>query len=168
MSRHSYSLVAEPSGSSYVALLEAGFAHSSFCHLVIPPFVRGSPSERELQSVVGVSPVSIEQVTKWPGTELYAGRTAVLMRFPCEAKLLEKLVRCTDHLYGWEAPALPEDLGFTRADGSVWLGTITHEREGFMSLSLEEHSALLSRHPILVPVVAGTPDFSDTKNDGWA
>ncbi len=36
-------------------------------------------------------------------------------------------------LYEWREPFWPEDLTFLKADGQVWLGTISHEHMGFIS-----------------------------------
>jgi hypothetical protein len=56
-------------------------------------------------------------------------------------------------LFDWENPDLPDDPHFLRADGSVWLGSIIHERDAWLELTGEEFVALGQQAPSVVRIL---------------
>jgi len=52
-------------------------------------------------------------------------------------------------LYDWAAPERPEDLAFYTVEGTVFWGSISHEREAWLSLSSLRLSELAgNRNPV--------------------
>lgn len=60
------------------------------------------------------------------------------MTVALSAVVTDVLADAATSLYAWRQPELPEDLAFLRADGSVVLATIAHERDAFMELAPHE------------------------------
>ncbi len=84
----------------------------------------------------------------WPGTQLI-GETAEIVTIAPTRMVTEVLADAAPGLYDWRQPALPEDLAFLRADGSVLLATITHERDAFMELAPHEAARAFDAVPWL-------------------
>lgn len=94
--------------------------------------------------------LSEEKLSAWPGTRL-AGGSGLVMRYRYDSAVADALGELADGLFDWCAPALPEDLFLTRPSGDVWLGTIAHEKDAYLSLTEHEYAALVRE----VPEVAG-------------
>jgi hypothetical protein len=93
-----------------------------------------------------------ERASMWPGTDLL-GEQADVWRISATASVVRVLLEASDRLYGWRQPGLPEDLAFLRRGGSVVLGTIAHEEDGWLDLSPAEHAELLASCGALVDLV---------------
>jgi hypothetical protein len=90
--------------------------------------------------------VDEQQKSEWPGTVLF-GSTASVFTYRLDAGSANVLLGLGSSFSGWLEPRLPEDVGFLRADSSVWLGSVAHERDVFLELSDEEFSMLSSLAP---------------------
>jgi hypothetical protein len=149
VNRATYYLKSEPAGALYRALLEEAVARAAVGYLIVRTGADLDQSARDLQNRLQRERTFRRNVAEWPGTTLLAGGRATMAEYRCSKRLLDALMSVTDRLYAWRHPRLPEDLGFLRADGSVWLATIAHEGEGFMSLTSAERGDLAERRPDL-------------------
>lgn len=73
-----------------------------------------------------------DQVSAWPGTQLFGDRGSHRYLYRLQPETLEILVSSASDLYEWINPELPEDLHFLRTDGSTVLGTIAQERDAWV------------------------------------
>jgi len=62
---------------------------------------------------------------------------------------LELICSLSDSLYDWKQPERPEDLALLRVDDSVFMGSISHEKDAFVSLSDDELRLLREKIPDL-------------------
>jgi hypothetical protein len=83
------------------------------------------------------------EATEWPGTRLISG-TATVFSYGVSDFLCKALQESADALYDWQQPELPEDLCFTRADGTAVLTTVSHECDAFLDIDAAT-AALLRR-----------------------
>jgi len=150
MTRSTFSLTSEPAGVLYRALLQEAIATAAVGYLIVRTGANFDQTARDLQNRLRRETTVRRNVAEWPGTTLLAGGRATMTEYRCSTRLFDALISVTDRLYGWLYPRLPEDLGFLRSDGSVWLATIAHEAQGFMSLTPAEHDDLARRLPELV------------------
>lgn len=146
MTRTRWFFGAEPDGPAYRALLRASVGTATVAYLIVRDSIELKESARHAMARLGSWETSKEAVTEWPGTRLY-GHVATRHQYPVSDAFIDALEVIADRLYAWEQPDLPEDLGFLRPDGSVWLGVIAHEREAFMDLSEAEYEDLRSVAP---------------------
>jgi hypothetical protein len=149
MKRTTYSLTSEPAGELYRALLQEAIGTAAVGYLIVRTGADLDQTARDLQNRLRRETTVRRNVAEWPGTMLLGGGRATITEYRCSTRLFEALISVTDRLYGWRHPRLPEDLGFLRADGSVWLATIAHEGQGFMSLTPAEREDLARRRPEL-------------------
>ncbi len=89
-----------------------------------------------------------QQKSEWPGTVLF-GSTASVFTYRLDGGSANVLLGLSSSFSGWLEPRLPEDVSFLRADASVWLGSVAHEKDVFLQLSDEEFSVLSDRVPEL-------------------
>jgi hypothetical protein len=81
------------------------------------------------------------------------GHTALLHTFSFDASVAGVLRRSAYGLYDWQQPDLPEDLAFLRNQRPPLLTSISHERDGFLTLSDEERTDLEARAPTLAKLL---------------
>lgn len=134
---HTINLPSKCKGIQYVGLLHFVAERSSEFYLIDPGRIaaNGQSPVASLQSYL----IRQRNVDEWPGTRLGdgTGRDALRSDFAVSVQSLEALLRVKVDLYGWSGdtrPPLPEDLGFVRADGTVVLATISHERDAWLEL----------------------------------
>jgi hypothetical protein len=139
--------VAEPRDRVYRRLLQFAARQANTLYVVVRDQIQLSDDARHTLSILEPSLVSVLNVTEWPGTKLLAGREARLFTYRTSASIMKELETCAGGLYGWIAPDLPEDLGFRRSDGSVWLASIAHERDAWLELELDELKELHKAYP---------------------
>lgn len=141
----SYTLAEEPRGDVYRALIHFAVHRCTKFSVVVRDTLEDDHPRKVLDSLK-VHEISDTVTSEWPGTRLLSG-TAHLYYFALNDVSASLLNRFTDGLYGWLAPELPEDLCLYRPDGSLWLGTISHESDGFFELSAEEFGSLMKSVP---------------------
>jgi hypothetical protein len=78
---------------------------------------------------------------------------ATVLRFAMNMAVQDELIGASDGLYGWQQPALPEDLALLRDDGTVILGSICHEHDAYLELSDEEYEALATTIPEIAQII---------------
>ena len=150
--RTRFTLTSEPAGRVYRSLLVAMGGVSEFVGVVIRP---GMPiSARGEQALTSLRSLAVEEAdtTEWPGAQLLRG-SARVVKLPATPGSIELLVRLSDSLYSWQLPDLPEDLFFLRRDNSMVLGTVAHERDGFLELSDFEETQITEAIPDLPSIL---------------
>ena len=152
MTRPAYNLTVSPTGETYRGLIAFLFQHGASCSVVLR---HDAPITQAQQEFLDAAlPFLLAQAVRseWPGTRLLGGTAEVLTyRLAPE---MERIFLAAQGLCDWQSPALPEDPAFYRADGSLLLGTIAHEDDGFLELSAEEHAALYQSVPTLLLAAA--------------
>ena len=84
--------------------------------------------------------LSSKDTDQWPGTS-GAGRARIYF-YSYEKRLINILKSASQDFYHWLEPDLPEDLCIYRKDGSVWLGSTTHEYYVWLNLNAKELKTL--------------------------
>lgn len=115
----------EPSGTAYRALISLALQDCATGGLITRPTLGRTGSAAKL--LADLSPWILEEtsVREWPGTRLTDG-VATLHRFEAVPEV-EPILARVERLYAWLQPDYPEDLSFYNADGTVWLGSCSHE-----------------------------------------
>jgi hypothetical protein len=90
----------------------------------------------------------ISDAESWPGTKLF-GHTARLYKYAYNRDVASLLKSVTSCLFNWIQPDYPEDLCLYRPDGSVWMTTISHERDGYLSITPVEIADIKVKLPSL-------------------
>lgn len=112
-----------------------------------------SEKGRALLRELAPATLRVETRTEWPGTTLYAGRTAQVTLFRLHPDVVDNLLRYTDgRLFAW-LPPLPEDLCILTAEETPWLTTIAHEKDAFLKGSPESLLRLIDAVPGLKKAV---------------
>jgi hypothetical protein len=142
----------EPTGDTYAALLEVASRWCATALVVVRDRVELSASAAAL--VTTLEPFLVERRTanSWPGTVLLDGAATVL-KYRLDPAVVSALAGATSRLFGWQQPALPEDLCLLREDGDPWLVTIAHEGDAYVVLEPAELEALRSELPDLAAVL---------------
>lgn len=143
-----YTLVNEPVGDLYRALLDHGRTHCETALLIEQPSLGLTAHGRAVLDSLQPFLTQREQTAEWPGTRLLDG-TAWVHAYSLTAACLEILKEASTGLLGWHQPDLPEDLALLRADGSPWLTTIAHERDAYVDLTSVEEQDLRRALPWL-------------------
>ena len=102
-------------------------------------------SERELAFRERVKPhiVDVREQAEWPGTRLFDS-TATVVYFALNSEVSEILSSVDESTFDWRWPNMPEDLCLLRKDESVWFGSISHERDAWLSTTPSEKTDLLA------------------------
>ena len=146
MTRKTLRFVAQPRGGIYRCLLQSAVEQASSAYLVVRESVELSAGARDCLLRLEPYLMSEQTVSEWPGTKLLGGQAQKLV-YRSSALLVRVFEACTDGLYDWIQPDLPEDLGFLREDGSVWLGSTAHEADAWLELEPAELTRLLAICP---------------------
>ena len=143
-----YSILGEPMGEVFEALLGLAIDHCSTLQLVVRPSLglsdKGSALLGRLQALL----IEKLETARWPGTVLM-DETATLWRFRFNADSARIVTEAQPRLY-WTQPQLPEDLSLLRMSGEPWLVTIAHERDAYLCLEEDERLKLQVRLPELL------------------
>jgi len=86
---------------------------------------------------------------EWPGTKLLGGMPATVYKFKLEQSAMDYLSNKVHTLYDWVHPEELEDLCFFREDGSVFFGSVAHEKFAFFELNDDELKLLREKYPAL-------------------
>lgn len=149
MMRRSYTIVSEPVDVGYSSLLKFLFKHSTQCDIVVQASCHSSDSAQAFLDSVRPYLADDHMQSSWPGTVLGDGSMALVQAYSLEWPFIEAMTTAADGLYEWLSPDLPENPAFYRSDGTVLLGTTTHERDAFLNLTQAEHSELVEAAPQL-------------------
>lgn len=88
----------------------------------------------------------------WPGTHILV--YALIRVYSYEQKVVTVLKHVSNLIYDWQQPDIPEDMCIYRSDGSVWLGSIAHEKVAWLNLSKTELDLLHDSSPRLFGLLA--------------
>lgn len=139
-----YDILEEPTDSSYDALLEFCGQHATECSLVCRDDLLPAQTAADFLTAASGHLVGSADQASWPGTKL-SEATALVIQYRVTVELIALLKRSARGLYGWRADrSLPEDLAFYRGDRSVLMGSISHERDSWLELSVEESDVALA------------------------
>lgn len=145
--RRVYTLTCEKPGD-YAALLRASL-HSCSQFMLIVRDEKDRRAATETLDILREHLISEEETSEWPGTRLL-GRKAHAFRYRLTASSAQLLQDVCSSFSSWIAPDRPEDLSLLRADSSVWLGSIAHEKDIFLELEDAELRNLALGAPDLV------------------
>ena len=143
MTKTKYRILTEPVGHAYkeaidtIAPLAASLSFSQQKGLVF-----NSKCTAFLEKIRD-DLVEVSEQSEWPGTRLL-NTTAPVCRYRLSPTLTAIVKDSVGGLYDWAYPDFPEDLAFYRADGSVLLGSCSHERFAFLELCDDEFLVLNS------------------------
>jgi hypothetical protein len=152
MTTRVFDFLDEPSGDVLRRLLRAAASFATSAMLVLRDDLGLSDAGQALLDRLQPHHVETRRGSVWPGTVLL-GSEATLLRFALTEPVLEQLLGAAEGLYGWQQPALPEDLALVRADGTVCLASVSHEQDAFLELTDEEYSSLAKSVPELTTLV---------------
>jgi hypothetical protein len=162
MVRARYWLKFEPTGALYKHLIRTAVLEAHVAYVVLPDGTM-NPSVQNALEKLNVDEIGRKTVKEWPGTRLLGTKAAMLIEYRCTRSVARVLTSLATGLYDWLAPDLPEDLGFVRTDGSVWLASTSHERCAFLELSSEEASRLTQREPNLVRILQSVEPWDNSR-----
>jgi hypothetical protein len=143
--RSVYNLRGGHSGGEYATLMVAvAPLATSFGLIVRSNLVRLSDKATDVLHSLEPMVMSVEEVAKWPGTELIGGRRSVRYSYRLEPASIDILIASASSLFDWVNPGLPEDLHLIRSDGSTVLGTVAQEGDAWLELNDQEVVQLLA------------------------
>jgi hypothetical protein len=137
-----YSVVEEPRGDSYRALLRFLKLTCNAVILVVRAPERLSSAAREVVNRLDRSLIGSAESGQWPGTTL-ARHTARVYTYAFDDHCLEVIRSSVEGLYDWVGPDRPEDLCILRGDAPC-LTSISHERTAYLDLTPSEVEQLSS------------------------
>jgi hypothetical protein len=155
--RNNYTLTSEPGKSIYDQLIDYSLDYCTIFLLVTRHSISVSKSAKDVLDRLQSFLFYQQEEASWPGTELLEG-TATVYRYRLTPESASILTDVADGLFSWTQPQLPEDLILIRDDGSPLLVSISHEKDGYLELSTEERSDLISRIPDIAAILEHTPD----------
>jgi hypothetical protein len=123
-------IIDEPVDDAYQALLGFASRTGSCFSLVWREQAKFGASAHEIARLLESDLFAEARTDEWPGTRLI-GHMATVRTYGLSANALTVL-KGARGLYDWHEPSRPEDLAFYTSDGRVWLGSIAHERNGFV------------------------------------
>lgn len=152
MTRRLFDVIEEPRSEVLRRLLCALVRYSSSAMVVVRDDLGLDDSGRTLLSQLQPHVLERRRSSSWPGTTLL-GEEATVLRFGLSESVLDELIAASDGLYGWQQPALPEDLALLRDDGTAILGSTAHEHDAYLEISDEEYESLASAVPEIAQIV---------------
>ena len=143
-----YDFRREPTGDEYHRLIAVVSDLSGSLGVVLQHEpARLSTAANSLLARIEPWLLSDEQVDSWPGTRRLPGSTIQLLTYSCVDQSMAAIQSAADGLYQWQHPELPEDLHFSRADGTVLLGNVAHEADAWLSLEPDEIDSVRAALP---------------------
>lgn len=158
MSRITFDIIEEPCGEIYRGILDCAAQRCDSFELVTRPSL--PLTESAMVFLLEAKPFMLrrEERGEWFGTKL-TDDTATVHGFKMCPETISLLKSASDSLFSWLQPDLPEDLCLIRSDGTPWLVTISHERDGYFQISHEEKSILTLKVPDLA-IKSSSEDIS--------
>ena len=141
-SRRLLTIRAEPSGATYLALLNFAQEHSQTFSLVWRKQLAFDASARQIAADLRPFLDNVRETDAWPGTDL-VGHTALVRSYRVCAESM-RMLSGAERLYAWLAPQRPEDLAFYTADGRWWLCSIAHEHQSFVDTTVVDPAVLVA------------------------
>ena len=145
-----FDLVEEPRDELYRRLIVWCGEHCATALLVIRDVDDLSEESANILKRLEDNLTTVERSSQWPGTVLVSSNeTALVYRYRLTPQTVELFCTLVDGLYEWAEPNRPDDLCFTRADGSPMLVTIAHERDAYLQLLPDEVRSVREALPTL-------------------
>lgn len=144
----------EPRGDTYYELLRTACSRGALGGFVVQGGQKNASFfdfMREFEPYI----ISAEETNEWPGTiqgygDMGSSRDhPKFYKFSLKENILSLLTTHASGLYDWISPCLPEDLCFFDNRGQVWMTTISHERDAYLTLSQSELNEILKKVPKL-------------------
>lgn len=128
------------------AILEFGAHQGYLLGLVLDYADRPARRPGELAVIDALSThlESSRRVSEWPGTRIVGERQAILLHYRLAEGVVGQIHSIQPSLYSWQAPLLPIDLHIVRQDGSVFLGNVASESDGWIEGTSAEVEQLIS------------------------
>jgi hypothetical protein len=120
----------EPSGATYLSLLEFARAQESLFSLVWHEQLDFDSTAADIARALKPDLVAEARTSEWPGTRLvdtFATVKVYRMSQHSTAVLVDAA-----RLFAWVSPQRPEDLAFYTPDRRPWLGSTAHESDAFL------------------------------------
>jgi hypothetical protein len=137
MNRETYWIQREPRNEAYDELIDFCASHSRRCSFALQNPKRFSKNCARFLDELTDHLIEVLDQSEWPGTRLTSS-TAPVYWFTGTPELAVEIKARVRALYAWISPDLPEDLAFYWPDGSILLGTCSHEKFAFLNLTAEE------------------------------
>ncbi len=141
-------ILEEPAGKIYEGLLRLAAEKCKSFSLVWRDQLVFQDSATDVAAALEPFLVHEDRTNEWPGTAL-VGHQATVRHYRMAGPAVSVLARA-QRLYAWCSPALPEDLACYTSDGSVWLASISHEKDAWFEGGPELEAILRVRLPGLV------------------
>ena len=133
--RLEFNIAHEPRGKVYARLLETLWEECPVFSLVYQEWAkRGEIPAFRLR----LEPFLLHEgpASEWPGTATGSSHPPILAKYRVRDETRSILLE-PKGLYQWKAPKRPEDLALYDGSGQFWLGSVTHERMGMLSVPPE-------------------------------
>jgi hypothetical protein len=153
MTRLVYDFTEEPAADLLRSLLIEASEIATTCGFVVQADFPTNQRATRLATELHPYLTTTEEVTSWPGTQLYGEKRAIRYEYTFSQYVTGLLLEAADGLYDWVAPDLPEDLHLLRQDGSVFLGSVAHERDAWLETEEDEFARLAQSVPRLDKIV---------------
>lgn len=140
-------------GALYAEFIRYAFATSDEAYFVVRDEVQKGPNVVAVMKRVAPHLIAEREVCEWPGTRPHGGIVARLFKFSTADPVMRLFLEVTDHLWGWQHPDLPEDIGFRDLEGRVVIESTTHERYLSMIVDSARRTILKARFPDLALVL---------------
>ena len=134
--------------SDYPGLLHAIAEFADIACFVISDGVdHYSPAARAVIDRLEPDLVRVERdIDAWPGTIRLPGGGSDRYLYSLNAEVIAALAETASSIFEWHHRALPDDLHFLRANGTVFFASIGHEDDAWLEMALGEANQWNSRH----------------------
>ena len=126
-----FNIIHEPTGPLYCALLDLLASRAETFSVVWRGQLDFSKNANRLTQDMKPYLEQEHMTNRWPGTILM-GHKATVRKYRITPESLEFL-KATKRLYAWLAPDFPEDLAFYDSNNNCIFGSISHEKDAFVS-----------------------------------
>jgi len=124
-----WDLVDNPTGESYISLIDLLCAHSDTFY-----FVTRKELDYDVKIIQQFQPYIIEQykTKEWASTRT-SGPAATVYKIEVCSQTCQLLKKLANSLYDWISPGLPEDLTFIK-NNFVWFVSCSHEEFAYFNI----------------------------------
>ena len=134
--RKDYDLKSRLRQEHYNALIDYAAEYCTKCSFVVQPQLLSNEKMQSFMYNMEQYLLSRFESDVWPGTNIFG--KALVYVYSYEPHVITILKNVSRGFVDWQQPNNPEDMAIYRPDGSVWLGSIAHERVAWLSLSDDE------------------------------
>lgn len=150
---HDYELTCEPSGVVLQEILACAQASDvAWFGVVHDPKNRWAPTRgmwRRVWEALEPHLSTVEEVDRWPGSQLLVGDMAFRYLFPLSDAVVEAVVGVGESLYEWESRHSPCDPHLLYPDKSPFLTTCSGEPFAYLSINRATRERVRAEWPRL-------------------